>query len=199
MLVFWKERLVLLAVPKTGTSALVTALRARADVVFESPPELKHVPLFRFNRFMKPLFGVIDGDRKLETMALIREPVSWLGSWYRYRARPQLEGHKNSTGGMSFDAFVEGYLSDPRPAFANVGSPRRFVSNGQGKVAITHLFQYEQMGQAATFLEERLGSKLELKKTNVSPTRDAALSEPLRARLEREKADEFALWRKAER
>lgn len=199
MLVFWKEKLVLLAVPKTGTSALEAALRDRADAVFENPPELKHMPMFRFARFLRPLFGVIEETRHFETMALVREPVSWLGSWYRYRSREALRGHPNSTANMSFDEFVEGYLSDPRPSFANVGSPRRFVSNGQGKVAVKHLFQYEQIDHAQVFLEDRLQTELKLPSKNVSPKRSMELAPALEERFRAQCSPEFDLWSRAHR
>ncbi len=42
MLVFFKERLAFLSVPKTGTTAYETALRSRADLVISEPPMLKH-------------------------------------------------------------------------------------------------------------------------------------------------------------
>ena len=199
MLVFWKEKLVLLALPKTGTSALEAALHARADAVFDSPPELKHVPMFRYNRFLKALFGVIDPDRKFETMALVREPISWLGSWYRYRSRPELDGRPNSTRAISFDQFVEGYLQDPRPPFANVGSPRKFVSNGQGNVAVKHLFHYEQIDLAAGFLEDRLKTPVTLAQANVSPKKDMTLDPGTEARLRGACAAEFDLWHSAKR
>lgn len=175
------------------------ALRLRADMAFENPPDIKHIPAFRYHRFLKPLFGKIDGDHKMETMVLVREPVSWLSSWYRYRGRAELDGHRNSTAGMSFEAFVEAYLSDPQPAFANVGSPRKFVSNGQGKVAVTHIFQYEQLDLAADFLCDRLGTRVELQSTNVSPSRPLSLSQELRERLISERAEEFQLWTRAKR
>ncbi|MEM1374796.1 MAG: gamma-glutamyl kinase [Pseudomonadota bacterium] len=199
MLVFWKEKLVLLSVPKTGTSALEAALRNRADAVLENPPELKHVPMFRYNRFLKPLFGVLDGERRFETMAVIREPVSWLGSWYRYRSRPELDGRPNSTSGIDFNAFVQAYLADPRPPFANVGSPRKFVSNGQGKVAVKHLFQYEELDLAARFLEDRLKVRLDLTAQNVSPKRPLDLAPGTESSLRDVCAEEFHLWEKARR
>ncbi|MCH2078386.1 MAG: gamma-glutamyl kinase [Rhodobacteraceae bacterium] len=199
MLVFWKENLVLLAAPKTGTSALEAALRDRADAVFENPPELKHMPMFRFTRFLRPLFGVIEETRRFETMALVREPVSWLGSWYRYRGRDALAGHRNSTAKLSFDDFVSGYLQDPRPPFASVGSPRKFVSNGQGKVAVKHLFQYEQIDQAQAFLEDRLETRFDLPAMNVSPKKSLHLSAALEDKLRDQCAVEFELWEKAQR
>jgi hypothetical protein len=53
MLVFWKENLVLLAVPKTGSTALQGALAPRASMVFRDPPKLKHAPCYRYRRFLK--------------------------------------------------------------------------------------------------------------------------------------------------
>ena len=39
-------------------------------------------------------------------VALMREPVDWLGSWYRYRQRDGMARPQNSTREISFDAFV---------------------------------------------------------------------------------------------
>ncbi|MCB1312159.1 MAG: gamma-glutamyl kinase, partial [Sedimentitalea sp.] len=98
MLVFFKERLVFLSVPKTGSSAYHSALAARADMVVAGPPELKHAPLYRYNRFFRPMFEKVC-DARMDTLAVMREPVSWLGSWYRYRQRDFLDGKPVSTRG----------------------------------------------------------------------------------------------------
>lgn len=45
MLVFWKENLVFLAVPKTGTTAIEGALALHAAMVLCEPPQIKHAPL----------------------------------------------------------------------------------------------------------------------------------------------------------
>ena len=105
MLVFTKSRLVFLAMPKTGSTAYHTALGPHADLVITDPPELKHAPIYRCDRFFRPIYDKVCGV-ELETLAVMREPVSWLGSWYRYRQRPFLNGKPNSTAGISFDDFV---------------------------------------------------------------------------------------------
>jgi hypothetical protein len=56
MLIFYKERLAFLSVPKTGTTAYETALRDRADMVISEPAMLKHAPVYRYNRFLRPMF-----------------------------------------------------------------------------------------------------------------------------------------------
>ena len=49
MAIFSRYNLVLLAVPKTGSTALEVALGQEADGRFGSPPEMKHLPLYRYN------------------------------------------------------------------------------------------------------------------------------------------------------
>ena len=90
----------------------------------------------------------------------LREPVSWLGSWYRYRQRDFLDGKPVSTRGISFDAFVQGYLQGKRPDFANVGSQATFLAPRPNGTAITHLFRYEDAERLDRFLEDRLGVAL---------------------------------------
>jgi hypothetical protein len=193
MLMFWKAKLVLLAVPKTGTTALEKTLTAHADAAILNPPAKKHVTAQRYRNQLAPFFEN-RGERKLETMAVIREPIDWLGSWYRYRARPEIAGSAASTAGIGFEAFVEAWLSVPEPEFARVGRQSRFVSDASGTVIVDHLFRYEQLDEAVAFLETRLGQRLVLPRRNVSPKVRLDLSSFLEARLRREAGAEFALW-----
>ncbi|MCA0940656.1 gamma-glutamyl kinase [Salipiger pacificus] len=196
MLVFWKARLVLLAVPKTGTSAYETALGPHASMSVLDPPELKHAPVYRYNRFFRPMFEKM-GVEHMELMAVVREPVSWLGSWYRYRQRDFLDGKPTSTRDLSFEQFVEAYTSGERPPFANVGSQAKFVEPRPNGTEVSHLFRYEHQAEIAGFLEERLGVRLDLPRENVSPRADLALSPATEAKLRRKCAADFALWERA--
>ncbi|MFP4274273.1 MAG: gamma-glutamyl kinase [Paracoccaceae bacterium] len=193
MLVFMKEGLVFLSVPKTGTSAFEAALGPRASLVVRDPPELKHAPLYRYDRFFRPMFEKVCGARP-ETLAVIREPIDWLGSWYRYRQRPFTRGKPVSTHGISFETFVEGYLKGQRPAFADVGSQAKFVSPRPDGPPVDHLFRYESQQELLGFLEARLGQRIDLPQRNVSPEATLALSPELEARLRRKHAADFDLW-----
>ncbi len=196
MLVFWKEKLVLLAVPKTGTTALEGALAPKASMVLRDPPHLKHSPVYRYQRFLEPFFDKA-GGQVMETVAVVRHPVDWLSSWYRYRSRDALHGHENSTKDISFDTFVDEYCKGKPAPFAQVGSQAQFIRGPKGDLSVDHLFRYEDMPALLGFLEGRLGCDITLPRLNVSPVGEATLSEKTRDKLERKRAAEFEIWDQA--
>lgn len=193
MLVFYKERLAFLSVPKTGTTAYETALAPHADMVISEPPMLKHAPVYRYNRFIRPMFERVC-DVELEVMAVMREPVSWLGSWYRYRQRPFMEGKPNSTHGISFDEFVLAYMKGNKPGFADVGSQFQFMKTQPNGTGVTHFFRYEDQPKLKSFLEDRLKVELTLAQENVSPKRALSLSDDVASRFKKKCAEEFDLY-----
>jgi hypothetical protein len=196
MLVFWKQRLVMLAVPKTGTSAYAKALGDQAGMVVNDPPELKHAPIYRYNRFFRPMFEKMGADQ-MDVLAGIREPVDWLGAGYRYRQRPFLDGKPTSTKGISFDDFCQAYAKGDKPPFANVGSQAKFVEPRPNGTQVTHLFKYENQTALIAFLEDRLQTKIDLPRTNVSPRADLELSDQTRDKLLRKCAPDFEIWESA--
>lgn len=191
MLVFWEHRLVFLATPKTGSTAIESALESLAAIAVTRPPLLKHTNVQRYRRFMGPYLRTASGE-EFETVALMREPRAWLGSWYRYRRREAVEAGKG-THDITFEEFVRAYASDPQPAFADVGSQERFFRprNGEG---IDHLFRYEEIDRFIAFLEDRLGCEITLPVLNVSPKAELALSEEGEALLRTACAGDYALY-----
>lgn len=198
MLVFWKEKLVFLAVPKTGTTSIEGTLAPRAALVMRDPAILKHSPVYRYRRFIEPYFKVA-GDDPLETIAVIRNPIDWLSSWYRYRYRDDLVGHPNSTRDMSFDDFVSEYCKGKPAPFAGVGSQAKFVCGTEDQVLVDHLFQYEQQDKLIAFLEQRLGMNIRLPELNVSPKLATPLSPKIEDKLRRKREVEFSVWEAAQR
>ena len=194
MLVFWKQGLVFLSVPKTGTTAWEAALAPHAAMAVMDPPELKHAPVYRFNRFFRPMLEKFGAGQAFETLAVMREPISWLGSWYRFRRRPFMQGKPNATFDVSFDDFVSANLQGDPPGFANVGSQSKFLEPRPNGTAVDHLFRYEDQAGLLAFLEERLAMRIELPRVNVSPRMDLTLSPEVERRLRRKAGAEFALW-----
>ena len=191
MLVFWDARLAFLATPKTGSTAIAAALESLAAVSIQRPPVLKHTTVHRFRRFVGPyLQAASKADWTL--VALMREPRDWLSSWYRFRQREEIESSR-STRAMSFDDFVRGWCSDPRPDFADVGSQGRFLRPRQGQ-GVDRLFRYEEIDTFVHFLEERLGCEIILPRLNVSPPGLTDLTPQTEALLREAAAEDFALY-----
>ena len=193
MLVFSKARLVFLSVPKTGTSAYAQALSPHASMVVSSPPELKHAPVFRYNRFFRPMLEKFVSE-KMDVLAVMREPLSWLGSWYRFRQRNSLLGQKKSTHDITFDEFVLAYMKGKKPSFAEVGSQAKFLEPQKNGTAVTHLFRYEKQPDLLAFLENRLDTKITTPNVNTSPFIPLELSTNVEDRFRRKFAHEFQLY-----
>jgi len=195
MLIFWNARLVVLSTPKTGSTALAAALAPLASVAVERPPELKHTPGYRFDRLVRPWLQNSANGARFTAVALMREPVDWLGSWYRFRQRPELDGSPRSTRGMSFAAFAEGYMTDPRPPWADVGGQARFLSGMDGaESGVDRVFRYEAMDRFVAFLEDRLDTRLDLPRLNVSPAGATELPADVATRLRAHLAPEYRLY-----
>jgi len=198
MIVFIKEKLVVLSAPKTGTTSLQAALEPHASIMFRDPPGVKHINLGKYQRQIRKLIENL-ADGQIETFGIVRHPLDWMGSWYRYRQRDQLKGHQNSTHGVSFDAFLKAYMSEDRPHFARVGDQARFFKPRPNDQPVDHLFQYEQLDQAVAFLENRLGREIQLPRKNVSPQIDLPVSDDCYDRFQRYASDQFTLWNSVKR
>jgi hypothetical protein len=193
MLVFWDQRLAFLATPKTGSTAIEAALGSMAALVIQRPPVLKHTTVHRYHRFLGPYLAAASGA-EFTVCAMIREPRDWLGSWYRFRSRDDVEPQK-STAGKSFDEFVRAWCADPQPEFAAVGSQARFLKP-RGELGVDRLFPYDRIDLLVDFFEERLGCEILLPHLNVSPPGSTDLEPATERLLQAVAAEDFALYRR---
>ena len=195
MLVFWAERLVILSTPKTGSTAIEAALESVAPLAITRPPELKHTPAYRYQRLVRPWLQNSANGAQFTAVALMREPVDWLGSWFRYRQRAELDGTPRSSRGLDFAAFAEAYMADPRPAVADVGGQARFLSGPDDATpGVDRVFRYEAMDRFVAFLQERLNRRIELPRLNVSPAGATDLPAGVAARLRAHLAPEYRIY-----
>jgi hypothetical protein len=92
LLILARQKLVLLSVPKTSSTANEEALTAHAAISVTPLPELKHSLVFRYNRFFRPMVERFAGP-DADIVAVMREPIAWLGveiapgRWNRSPAR----------------------------------------------------------------------------------------------------------------
>ena len=193
MLVSIRRRTAFLAVPKTGTQSLESVLAPRCDLVFGGIPRARHMNMRSYERFVLPYLKSLDAEAT-EVFCVIREPVDWLGSWYRYRSRDGLKKAEKVTKAMSFATFVEAYLEKTPPAYAKIRSMSSFVIGRSGKPAVHHMFRYDNLDAVTAFLSERFKGRLEMPRINVSPAGETSLPPDLRARLETERPEDFELY-----
>lgn len=191
MQVFLKANLAFISVPKTGSTAYEIAMRPHADIVFTK--RLKHMTAGKFQNKFRPFLEDSFG-RNPELMAVMRNPIDQIRSWYKYRSPERLGMEdRNSTGGMSFDEFVLEVISDDPAPCAGIGTQFGFLTV-KGETPVDHLFAYEHQPLIRGFIEERLGTTLNLKDKNVSPDIPAPISPEVEARLRKARAKEFALY-----
>lgn len=189
--IFIQQNLAFFAVPKTGTTAYEMALRRQADILFTK--RYKHMTVGKFHKKTAP-FLQDTFDITPERLAVMRNPIDQIRSWYKYRGAERLGGSKRSTAGITFDEFVLDVIRDTPPPHAGIGSQFGFLSLRDGTVPIDHLFAYETQDNLLKFLEERFEKDIEIKQKNVSPPRPAPLSNDVEKKLRHARADEFALY-----
>ncbi len=195
-MIFLKEKLVFFATPKTASTSIEMALGTSCEIRISKLPSAKHTPYRKYQRLLEPFVLTLTGDPP-DTVAAIREPVSWLGSWYRYRSRDEIRGTPKSTSDISFDKFVEAYLQDNQPEFAQVGSQAKFLSNKDGDLGVSHLFRYDDMDSMVRFLQMRLHKQFTLGRANSSPPGELTLAKALQAELRRQHAQDFDLYERS--
>jgi hypothetical protein len=193
MLVFWEQRLVVLATPKAGSTAVAKALESLAVLSVQRPAALKHTSVSDYHRFVRPYLEATSGGH-FTAVALMREPQEWLGSWYRFYQKDDHADTPFSTRGISFDTFVQAWCADTPPAYAAFGTQSDFLSPGQHPSGLNHLFRYADIGQFVLFLEDRLQCEIILPQVNVSPLATLTLSAASVAMMQHRAAADLALY-----
>lgn len=172
MLIFWDQRLVFLATPKAGSTAVAMALESLASVSIQRPATLKHTDIAAYRRHVGPWLQAQTGE-EFTTVALMREPVEWLRSWYRFKLRDDHEDPLHLMEGLSFADFADRYVAADRQGTLQIGSQASFLCDAEHQV--DRIFPYEQMDEFIHFLEDRLDCAIELPRINVPPAVDVSL------------------------
>lgn len=191
MLIFEKQSLALLATPKTASTALQHALGSLATITLTRPSTVKHTDAAQFTDFLKPYLKATTGQ-DFSTLALMREPRDWLGSWYRNRQRDD-EARQTSTQQVDFEQFVQMACSSNPPEYARVGTQSAFLAP-RPDARVDHIFRYDRLEDFVHFLESKLDFEIVLPRLNVSPKGDLKLSQLSEALVRATFAKDFELY-----
>lgn len=116
MLLSLDSRFVFVANTKSGSTSIEKILWRQSEVQIRRDPSLKHMGLETIDELFSPLLsqsGLALSD--MFVFAVLREPVSWVTSWFNYRSRPKIDGSPRSLADVEFPEFVERFVSQPRP------------------------------------------------------------------------------------
>lgn len=193
MLIFWDQRLVFLATPKAGSSAVEAALEPLASVAMKRPDPLKHMSAQDYLSHVAPYLEAASGER-FTTVALMREPVGWLMSWYRFRQRDAFDGEEAAVRRHSFETFARAYVDPADPLHAEIGRQSDVLADAEGKPLVDRIFRYEAIDRFVHFLEDRLDCAITLPRVNVPPAADVKLTRESEAKLREAMAADVTLY-----
>lgn len=187
--------------PKCASSSIESALAKHCNINFSGKDRIKHINAQDFRDYILAYHTKVLGNSSILTFCLMRDPTDWLFSWYRYRQRNHLKkpdhpfAH-NYTGDISFDTFVEAYLSpEERPSFARLPRQMDFLRLRNGDLGVDRIFDMNRIDLVAEFLSERIGEQIEIPRKNVAPKMEMELSEALSDRLREFLQEDEALYR----
>lgn len=149
-------------------------LQPYSDISLVGPSFFRHTNFRQYSNYIKPYLNEVAGTDTLETICLVREPLSWLNSQYRFRSRfdirkPNHPRHSSSTQGITFPEYLEAYMSEDPPTFARVGTQFDFVKNDLNEIGVTTIFPYENISDFVRYMSTKLSKKLTINYRNVSP------------------------------
>ncbi len=166
-------------------------MRPHSDFSLSGNPNLKHIRYHLMDSFIFPLLAS-SHVKKPFIFAVMREPVSWVESWYRFRGRDELAPpshpqHHNYSGHLSFPEYVEAVLQPKPPSYARIHSQFHYIRAHDGSVGVDLIIPLEQVNSHVPTLLAKYNIRVANpdERKNVSEKREAAaLPAPLKARLQ---------------
>ena len=191
MLYFHWQKLAFLEVPKTGSSAVRKVLAPLATIDINGPPRARHQNGPIFERITRSWLEQIT-THKVETFAVMRDPVDRIRSWYRFLGRQ--EKYRQQIDNMRFEDFVDSVLAGEDLTRA-VGRQDIFFMGDGDSPLIQHIFRYDQPEHLHAFLGDRFDRPFDFPRVNVSPNvKGAEVTPSIRRKLQQARPREMALW-----
>lgn len=185
-----------LCTPKCASTSIEKAIKNLCGVQFSGHRKLKHLNARTYAEKVRPIHQQLLPSIAIESFCLIRDPLDWMQSWYRYRSRrtlknPNHPSHKHYTGNISYSEFIESYMAEGnRRPYAKIRTQYDFVRLDNGTVGVDHIFPMDRMDLVIDFIEAKTSRKIALPRLNRSPKKRSALT--LDEKLEKQLCDYLA-------
>lgn len=192
-------RFAFLCMPKCASTSIEAALSPYCDVSETKHPVKKHMNARFFRENVLPEYQSTMSAGKIEICCLMREPVEWVHSWYRFRSReklkdPQSRNHHKYSGDMSFEVFVEGVLQEEVPAYAKMPRQHEFLRLGDGSLGVDYIFPLSAINRLEDYISAKVGSRVNFPERNVSPKIPLVLSALMKQRLQDHLVEDYKIY-----
>lgn len=204
MLISHDHNFVVLSNTKCGSTSLVHSLESHVDIAFTVDHRLRHTPFKAYEAHLKPYlrgqWGA--GVDSFDVFCVFREPLDWLGSWYRFRCRNELADpkhpkHAEYAGHLSWEDFLRSVIYTPmrdRSPCIRIERQSTFVSSQAGGPKGITLFRYDDLPQLISLLLGRMGKEIDILNWNVSPKIPLQTPASLEKEVRNVLKDEFAIY-----
>jgi len=192
MLIGLERKFVFVANTKTASTSIETVLRPHAEIRHGGSPERKHVPLRRGLALYPEVFGPA-GEKAGDffKFGVMRDPVDWIGSWFRYRKGNNVESPLPAD--MDFATFWAQGDWNIRRADGARFLQRHLFSDWQGGLLADVIIPYERLGETFGEICDCLGLESTLPRENISRVSAVTVPETLKADLRAFYAPDYAL------
>jgi hypothetical protein len=196
MLIGVRKQFIFVANTKTASTSLEQLLAKHAEIMRGGGPERKHIPL---SQVPSEYFFLFRPKRPFESyfrFGVMREPISWIRSWYRYRT-----GNKVASPlpkGMSFEDFWRARDWNIQRWNGKPYLQSDMFCDGNDEVLADMIIPYERMGDLIPQVLDALNIPGEIPRLNVSAVaeREEALPDSLLQEMNAHYAADNALYAK---
>ncbi|MEO9682409.1 hypothetical protein [Tateyamaria sp.] len=195
MLIAVKKRFVFVANSKTASTSIDKAIMSECEIYRGGSPQNKHIFLRQAIKEYDFLFGRPKyAPSTFFKFGIIREPLSWVQSWYRYRL-----GNGSIDAGMTFQAFWDN-KAGPAARKGKRMKQSNFFTKHNGELLIDYLIPYEDLAAQFEKIGSQLGIQTSLPHKNKSAVEKISdpISDELVADIRTTLASDFDLYDRVE-
>lgn len=167
MLLSVEKRFLFVANTKTASTSIEVALHPYAEILRTGTPERKHTPLHRIFEAYGFMFDLPEHDPdSYFKFGVMRDPIDWINSWYRYRRGNQVEAPLPQE--MSFAEFWEQKDWNIRRWDGSANLQRDMFCAPDGTVLADVIIPYPRLAEMFAEICDALGIDRPLERQNVS-------------------------------
>ncbi|WP_069299591.1 sulfotransferase family 2 domain-containing protein [Neptunicoccus sediminis] len=172
MMIDYDRKLVFLSNRKVASTSMERALgQVKGMARLNGNPVLKHIDYTRYKRMEQPL-----RTKGFTTITVVREPFDKAVSWYKFRARPELQGDPRYVGDLDFKTFLNNFITG-KSGWAMEFLDNLFCVDSRSNETVDIIHKYENLGAFETLLQSIYGADFSLPHLNVSaPVADTDFS-----------------------